>query len=73
MALEILTPQEQAVLDSYRRNLVPAALKPGEFPAPPEGAPLPKTPDLSITTKTASPSSVVDSSVGNEDGSEELS
>lgn len=41
-ALEVLTPQEQEALQRYRNGLVPAALKPGEFPAPPEGAPPPK-------------------------------
>jgi hypothetical protein len=37
-ALEILTPQEQEALKRYRESLVPTPLKPGEFPAPPEGS-----------------------------------
>jgi len=44
-ALEVLTPQEQDALRRYRESLVPESLKPGEFPAPPEGAALPKAPD----------------------------
>ncbi len=44
-ALEILTPKEREVLIAYRTTLVPKALKPGEFPAPPEGAEPPKPSD----------------------------
>ncbi len=50
-ALEILTPQEQEVLKEYRESLVPEALKPGEFPPPPEGALLP-SPEATLTTDT---------------------
>ncbi|HZV03021.1 MAG TPA: hypothetical protein VFF73_40315 [Planctomycetota bacterium] len=53
MALEILTPQEQAILDTYRKSLVPPALKPGEFPPPPEGAPLPKASALPLSSASA--------------------
>jgi predicted ArsR family transcriptional regulator len=44
-ALDVLTPQEQEVLRKYRDNITPAALKPGEFPPPPEGSPPRKAPD----------------------------
>jgi hypothetical protein len=43
-ALEILMPQEQELLKKYRESLVPAALKPGEFPPPPEGSVVPVAP-----------------------------
>ena len=60
-ALEILTPQDQEVLRKYRESLIPPALKPGEFPPPPEGSPVPaapKPPLPSLPTAGLPPSSV---------------
>ena len=37
-AIEVLTPQELEALRKYRESVVPRALKPGEFPAPPSDA-----------------------------------
>lgn len=34
-AVEILTPQETAAVEAYRRSVAPVALKPGEMPPPP--------------------------------------
>ena len=42
-ALEVLTPQELDALRKYRESHTPAALKPGEFPPPPDATTAPDT------------------------------